>query len=65
LDDGEVEGLFVHFWGSFNLRVAVGADGWFEFSVILHEPDWDDEWGQFYDLQNSPSNLVVKFAGVE
>jgi hypothetical protein len=57
--------LFVEFYGAFNVRVTVEADGWFEFSVILPEPAWGYEWGQVYDLQNELSNIDDEFAGVE
>jgi hypothetical protein len=64
LDDDDVEGLFVEFSGSFNTRATVGADGWFDFSVILYEPEWGTEWGKVRDFQNRYSPSVERYAGV-
>jgi hypothetical protein len=63
-DDDSVEGLFVEFQGSFDVRTTVGADGWFEFSVIVHEPDWGLEWARVSDFQELNSDLVERYVGV-
>jgi len=63
-DDDDVEGLLVQFWGSFNLRATVKADRSFEFSVVVHEPDWGMEWAQVSDFQGISSPEVESYVGV-
>jgi hypothetical protein len=63
-DDDDVEGLLVHFWGPFNLRASVRADGSFEFTVIVHEPDWGTEWAKVIDLQGLPSIEAESYVGI-
>jgi hypothetical protein len=64
LDDDDVEGLFVQFWGAFNMRATVQANGWFEFDIILHESDWGVEFGRVADFQGLSSSLDQEFIGV-
>jgi hypothetical protein len=63
-DDGNVEGLLVEFFGRFNLRASVKADGSFSFAVVVYEENWGTEWARVADFQGLYSTTVERFVGM-
>jgi hypothetical protein len=54
-DDLSLEGLYVDFYGAFNARAWVEADGSFEFWIVVPESSWGTVTGTLTDLQNGTS----------
>jgi len=63
-DDYDVEGLIVEFWGAFNLRATVRADGTFSFWVIVFEEDWGMAHAQVVDRHGLVSNIDDDWVGI-
>jgi hypothetical protein len=51
-DDVNLEGLYVEFYGAFDARASVKADGSFEFFVVVPESNWGTVFGAVTDLQS-------------
>jgi hypothetical protein len=54
-DDLNLEGLYVDFYGAFNVRASVEADGSFEFYIVVPMSNWGTVTGTVTDLQNGIS----------